>query len=79
MKVTERKKLLTKKALAEALDMSPTTLWRVIKSNQAMAKKNKLRACPAHKSYSSGRNYYLAEEFQDWLDYVNGFDLKQHC
>lgn len=55
MKVTERKKLLTKKALAEALDMSSTTLWRVIKSNQALAKKNKLRACPAHKSYSSGR------------------------
>lgn len=71
MKVQERKNLLSKKALAEALGMSQTTLWRVFKTNQSLARKNKLRACPVHKSYANGRKYYLAEEVQQWLDYVN--------
>lgn len=77
MKVQERKNLLNRKALAEALDMSETTLWRVMKSNKAIAKANKLKKCPTHRSYAGGRKYYLASEVQAWIDYVEDFDLKE--
>lgn len=78
MKVKDRENLLSKKDLAIALDMSSTTLWRVLKNNEAVAKQNKLKTCPIHRNYSSGRKYYLADEVQNWLDYINDFELKEN-
>lgn len=57
--------------------MSQTTLWRVLKDHQAIAKKYKLKPCPTHRNYAGGRKYYLAEEVQAWLNYVDSFNLKQ--
>lgn len=54
MKVQERKSLLNRKSLAKALGVSETTLWRVLKNNQAIARKYKLRKCPTHRNYSGG-------------------------
>lgn len=76
MKASDRKNLLNKKALASTLGMSQTTLWRVFKINQALARKYKLKSCPVHRSYTSGRKYYLADEVQNWLEYINDFELK---
>ena len=77
MKVQERKKWLNRKALAEALGMSETTLWRVMKSNQTTARVNKLNKCPTHRNYAEGRKYYLASEVQAWIDYIDDFNLKE--
>ena len=79
MKVQERKNWLNRKALAEALGMSETTLWRVIKSKQATARVNKLKKCPTHRNYAGGRKYYLASEVQAWIDYIDDFNLKGKC
>ena len=79
MKVQERKNWLNRKALAEALGMSETTLWRVIKSNQATARVNKLKKCPTHRNYAGRRKYYLASEVQAWIDYIDDFNLKGKC
>lgn len=79
MKVQERKSLLNRKALAKVLGVSETTLWRVLRNNQTIARKNKLRKCPTHRNYAGGRKYYLASEVQAWLDYVNDFNLKEKC
>lgn len=75
MKAKDRKNLLNKKGLAQALGMSSTTLWRVLKANQTIARRYKLRACPQHRSYASGHKYYFADEVQGWLDYVNEYSL----
>lgn len=77
MLVEKRKDLLTRKKLAQALEMSQTTLWRVLKDHQAIAKKYKLKPCPTYRNYAGGRKYYLAEEVQAWLNYVDSFNLKQ--
>ncbi|WP_223896153.1 hypothetical protein [Lactobacillus huangpiensis] len=79
MKTEERQNLLNRRALAKALGLSETTLWRVIKSNQEIARQNKLRKCPTHRNYAGGRKHYLVDEVQSWLDYINKFSLKKHC
>ncbi|CAM2911850.1 MULTISPECIES: helix-turn-helix transcriptional regulator [Lactobacillus] len=68
MSISEQK--LSKIELAKALGVSPTTLWRILKSNESKAKKNKMPKCPKHKNYTGGRYYYLLSEVQEWLDYV---------
>lgn len=70
MKVKDRAELLNRQELAQVLKMSPTTLWRVMKSNQAFARKNKLRNCPIHQNYAGGRKYYLAVEIEEWFEYL---------
>jgi Mor family transcriptional regulator len=70
MKVKDRTELLNRQELAQALNMSSTTLWRVIRSNQAFARKNKLKNCPIHQNYAGGRKYYLADEVEKWFDYL---------
>lgn len=62
---------LTKVELAKALNLSYTTLWRVLNSNENKARKFKLRRCPKHRFYSTGRYYYVASEVKEWLDYIN--------
>lgn len=68
MNINERR--LSKAELAKALGVSPTTLWRILKNNEAKAKKKKIPKCPKHKNYTGGRYYYLLSEVQEWLDYV---------
>lgn len=70
MKVKDRREFLNRTELAHALNISPTTLWRVMKSNQSFARKNKLRNCPIHQNYTGGRKYYLADEVEKWFDYL---------
>ena len=79
MKTEERQNLLNRRALAKALGLSETTLWRVIKSNQEIARQNKLRKCTTQRNYAGGRKHYLVDEVQSWLDYINKFSLKKHC
>lgn len=73
MKMSERKELLNKKQLAKVMNMSPSTLWRLLKNNNAKAEKLRLKKCPAHRDYSGGRVYYLANEVQDWLNQIAKF------
>lgn len=68
MSINERR--LSKTELAKALGVSSTTLWRILKNNEAKAKKKKMPKCPKHKNYTGGRYYYLLSEVQEWLDYM---------
>lgn len=74
LKMSQRKELLNKKELAKVMNVSPSTLWRLLKQNNEKAKKLRLRKCPAHRDYSGGRVYYLANEVQEWLDYITNFN-----
>lgn len=65
--------LLTKKDLAKALNLSSTTLWRALTDNTKKAKKYKLRKCPYHTIYTSGRKYYDPEEVTEWLEEVASY------
>ncbi|KRL18263.1 hypothetical protein FD39_GL000475 [Lactobacillus amylolyticus DSM 11664] len=48
-----------------------------MKSNQTIARVNKLRKCPTHRNYAGGRKYYLVNEVQAWIDYIDDFNLKE--
>lgn len=65
--------LVTKKELAKELLISYSTLWRVLKFNNAKAKKYKLKPCPYHVMYSGSRKLYDVDEVRSWITYINGF------
>ena len=66
-------KLLNKTQLAKVLNLSSTTLWRALTDNTKKAKKYKLRKCPYHTIYTSGRKYYDPEEVREWLEEVASY------
>lgn len=62
---------LNLRQLAEELEISLPTLYRMISANNKKAKEYHLKRVPCHRMYSGGRKYYVKAEFISWVKQLN--------